>query len=297
MRKINKAGKGNGAMTALLAILIIGLLGVAYFAVSQNVGGKADVTSATGCSDSTGKLTVNSYSALSKSSNVTPTLTVGVNGAPVTTTATSGTSTFAVGDKLQIVAVLSDYIDTELTGTMTCGGLTLDNPMYYSTSDNPAIRVKNDDGDYVTGTTVNQTNVNAGETIRLNMVFDGTSLESSGDGILVVEAPASSSANISSIDMSGVSKTNVPQVHSLANAGSKSQAFDIPAIVGSDSKEYGLQVVLGASKDLSGTILYTFYSKQKFVETDGTVGYGVENKDGTLKYENTVSGTVIVNSA
>jgi hypothetical protein len=242
-------------------------------------------------------LTVNSYSTLSKSTNLTPTLKVGVNGQPVTTTATSGTSTFAVGDKLVVVAELADYLDTEITGTMTCGGLTLENPMYYSTSDNPSIRVKNDDGDYVTGTTVNQTNVNAGETIRLTMVFDGTSLESSGDGILVVEAPASSSGNITSIDMSGVSKTNVPQVHALENAGSKSQAFDIPAIVGSESKEYGLQIVLGASKDLSGTVLYDFYSKQKFVETDGTVGYGVENKDGTLKYENTVSGSIIINDA
>ena len=299
---MNKRGKGNGVMVGLMAILIIGLLGVGYFAVSNNVsGGGKDITTPSGCPESTGKITVNSFSALSKATNLTPTLVYGETGQAVTNTLTSGTTALAVGTEVTVVASVSDYIDTELTGTVKCGGLVLENPMYYSTSDNPAIRFKNDDGDFVTdavvGGAVNQTNVNAGETIRMKAVFDGSSLESSGDGILVIELPASTSGNVTRIEMPGLNDVSIPRVHTLLNAGAYSIAFEVPAVVGSDSKEYGLNIVLGDSKDLSGGVYGDWYSKQKFVDTDGTVKYGVENKDGTAKYENTLDSDFFINSA
>lgn len=300
MRSItNKSGKQN-VMVILLGLLLVGAIVYFGYNVSQSItGGDRSPTSVTGCSDSTGKLTVNSYSALSKSTNVTPTLKVGVNGAPVSTTATSGTTAFAIGDKLKIIAELSDYIDTEIDAVMACGGITVENPMFYSTSDNPSIRIKNDDGDYMTddvaGGDVNQTDLSAGETLTLEVEFTGTSLESSGDGVYIVELPASTTANVTSIEMAGLSKTSVPSVHSLANAGSKFQAFDVPAIEGSAKKTYTLTVSLGASKDLAGGVLTDWYAKQKFVDTDGTIKFGVENSDGTAKYENSLDFDFYIN--
>lgn len=297
---MNKNGKKNGLMIGLVIALIL-VVGVFAYGYMQNVSQTPDRQDIASCADSTGVLTVNSFSALSQASNVTPTLTVGVNGGPVSTTATSGTTTFAVGDNLKIVASLSDYIDTELNAVMTCGGLNINNPMYYATSDNPSIRIKNDDGDYMTdniaGSTVNQTNLAEGETLSLDVEFTGTSLESSGDFIYIVELPASTSANVTKIEMSGLNSVSVPSVHTSNNAGSKIVAFEVPAIVGSDKKTYTLTIVLGASKDLSGGVYTDFYTKQKFVDTDGTVAYGVQDSDGTAKYENTGDFDFLINSA
>lgn len=187
---MNKQGKTSGGMVigGILLVLIFGLLG--YMAFKGDISGKPS------CGDSTGILTVNSFSALAQNTNITPTLKVGVNGGGVTIPATSGTTTFAVGDKLTIFASIGDYLDTVIENVeMKCGGITVENPMYYSTSDNPAIRMKNDDGQYVTdsitgatGTTgYNQTDLTAGETLRMDIEFAGTSLESSGEGVYVIE--------------------------------------------------------------------------------------------------------------
>lgn len=297
---MNKNGKKGNGMIIGFALVIVAILVVGYFAYSQNITG-SDPTKVINCPDSTGTLTVNSYSALAKSTNVTPTLKVGVNGAPVTTTATSGTTTFAVGDRLKIHASLSDYIDTEIDAVMACGGVTVDNPMFYSTSDNPAIRIKNDDGDFMTdaiaGGSVNQTNLNAGETLVLDVEFQGTNLESSGNLIYVIELPASTSANVTDIIMAGANKVNVPSVHTTINAGSKVVAFKVPAVVGADKKTYALSIVLGAGKDLAGGVYTDVYSQQAFIDTDGTIKTGVEDADGTAKYENTLDFDFYINSA
>jgi len=299
LRSINKKGV-SGATVFILIIAVLALV-VAIWAVSQSVVTKEDKTEVTSCPDSTGILTVNSFSALSKSSNVTPTLKVGVNGGPVSTTATSGTTTFTVGDSLKIHASLSDYIDTEIDAKMTCGGITVENPMFYSTSDNPSVRIKNDDGDYMTdavaGGAVNQTDLASGETLTVKVEFKGTSLESSGDLIYVVELPASTSANVTKVEMAGLSSVSVPSVHTSVNAGSKLVAFQVPAVDGSASRTYDLTFTLGASKDLSGGVLTDWYSLQKFIDTDGTVKYGVQDSEGTLKYENTGDFDFYINNA
>lgn len=284
----------------VVSVLVIALLG---FLVYQGIEGNVsnDPTLVTSCADSTGALTIASYSALSKGTNITPTLKVGVNGGPVTTTATSGTTTFAVGDKLKIHASLSDYIDTELDATMKCGGVQVDNPMFYATSDNPSVRIKNDDGDFVTdnvaGSTTNQTNLATGETLVMDVEFQGTNLESSGDLIYVIELPASTSANVTDIIMAGAEKVNLPNVHTTQNAGSKVQAFRIPAIVGADKKSYAVSIVLGAGKDLAGGVYTDWYAEQKFIDTDGTIKSGVQDADGTAKYENTGDFDFYINSA
>lgn len=297
---MNKQGKSKMNWTPVAVVLIVLLLGgVGYMAFGQNIGGDNSIIS--NCPDSTGVLTVNSFSALSQGSNVTPTLKVGVNGGTVSTTATSGTTAFAVGDSLKIHASLSDYLDTVIDAKMTCGGLTLANPMYYSTSDNPSVRIKNDDGDFVSdniaGATVNQTNLNLGETLVMDIEFQGTNLESSGDLIYVIELPASTSANVTDIIMSGASKVNVPSVHTTLNAGSKVVAFRVPAVVGADKKTYTLSILLGAGKDLGGGVYTDWYSEQAFIDTDGTVKFGVEDADGTAKYENTGDFDFLINSA
>lgn len=293
--------KGSAILTIIAILLFLALIfgALAYFGAFQSVTDKE--SKAKSCSDSTGILTVNSYNELN-STVIAPTITAGVNGGKVTTSVTSGTTKFAVGDKLVIFQSMGDYIDKSYEAEMKCGGLTLEAPMLYSSSDNPAIRIKNDDDTYVTdhyGDTggTNQTNLDAGETLNMKIEFGGTSQESSGEGVYIVEFPAGSGANITNVELSGCTKATKPQMHSTLNAGSYVAVFNVPAVEGSNKDIHTLTVTLGATKDLMGNVSTDWYSKQYYIDTDGTIKFGVENSDGTAKYENTEDFDFVIQSA
>lgn len=307
----NKKGtmKTGGIVLVILTIAVIlfgmGIGGYFLFGALQKQA--TPQPSPSECGDSTGVLTVNAYNSMLQSSNLTPTLYVGVDGSPVTQTATSGTTTFGIGKKLVVFGSLSDYIDTSIGGTMICGGLRLDMPMYQSTSDNPAITIKDLDTsttaltDNVAGGAVNVSNIAPGDVLNLEVKFQGTALESSGDGIYVIELPANSAANItagdSGVTLGDLNHVTVPTVHTSQNAGSRVDAFDVPAIVGAKTSTYTLLISTGSSKDLSGGVYTDWYAKQAYVDTDGTVKVGVENSQGTAEYENTIDSDFYINAA
>jgi len=303
---MNKQGKTNIWMVlgviCVLAVLCLAVYGTFYMKQS---GGGIDLNlpdSPEGCADSTATLTVNGINALNKGSSITTNLTAGLVGSSVATSVTSGTTTFPVGTRINIISALEGYIDDSVEDVlMQCGGTVIDIPLYQSTSDNPAIRIKNDDGDYmsdlIAGGAINQTNVAAGETLTLEVEFKGTSLESSGDGIWIVETPAGSAANVTKIELDGVAGKALPTVHTTINAGSKAVSFEIPAIAGANTEKKTLTIVLGASADLSGGIYTDWYAKQDFIDDDGTIKNGIEDSDGTAKYENTLDFDFYIDAA
>lgn len=291
----NKNGQIGLIIVVLLLLVGVGaFVGVAWqqgWFTSSTQSAIQKKTSVLDCPDSTGILTVNAFSSLNKGSAVsTPTITAGVNGQPITTSVTSGTTTFPVGQDLTIHVSKADYLDKAFTTKMECGGITLEAPLYYSTSDNPAVRVKNDDGNYVTdsvtGGATNQTALSVGEKLQVDVEFSGTSLESSGEGIYVVEV--GKSANITKIELSGATPVALPRVHATQVAGSKVQAFKVPAVLGSDKATHTLTVTPTASGHISGGVYTDWYAQQDFIDTNGKVAYGIENSEGTLKYENTL---------
>lgn len=284
---------------SIAVVLLLAIFGWFMYTNTQTQIGSD--TSPVDCADSTGILTVTGYSALNPSTNISPTVKAGVNGGVIATTVTSGTTTFPVGAKVKVIGEISDYIDKSFEFTMPCGGEVLSMPLYYSTSDNPSIRIKNDDGDYVSdnvaGATVNQTNLALGETLIMDIEFAGTSQESSGDGIYVIEFPASTAGNITNVELSGATSVPLPQVHTTLNAGSKVVAFKVPAVVGSEKVTHTLTVTLGATKDLAGGVYTDWYSMQEFIDDNGQIAYGVEDSDGTAKYENTLDFDFLINAA
>lgn len=298
---MNKSGKRDrkvmgwiiGMVIAVVVVIVVLAL------IPQRV---EDVERITDCPDSTGVLTVQDYSALPSGTDPgSPTLTAGINGGVVSTTITSGTTAFPIGSTIEVIAVITDYLDESWTFTMPCGGYTLEAPMYYSTADNPVIRMQNDDGDFMTddiaGGAVNQTDLSTGETLILEVEFQGTNGESSGDGIWVIEFNTSTSANITSVLLDGRSPIAIPSVHVLNNAASKAVAFEISAVVGATKNTYTLTVVLGAGKDLEGRVYTDFYAKQKFIDDDKSIKYGIQDSDGTAVYENTVDFDFFINAA
>ena len=295
---------GVGAIVLVALVLVIGFVGYTMF--QGGGGGVGDVKPSrdpTACADSTGILTVNTPNALSQGTAVTSTLTAGVNGGKVLKSVTSGTTTFAVGDEIEVFASnSSNYLDASATTVMECGGTTISIPLYAAATANPTIRIRNDDGDFMSddatgGTGTNQTLLSAGETLSMEVEFKGTSLESSGDGVWIVEFVAGSGANITKVSLDGVVGKSVPSVHTSVNAGSEFVAFDIPALEGAVTQRKTLTVELGSSKTLSGAILTDWYTKQSFIDDDGTIGYGVQDSDGTAKYENTADSDAFIDIA
>lgn len=299
----------NGQVAVGVILAIVAVVGLGMFAfVGYNQGwfiqeqttldGK--LTDIGSCADSTGVLTINAVSALDGASDPSsPTITCGVGNDKVKTSVTSGTTTFPVGEELTCLVSKADYIDTSFTKKMPCGGLVEQVEMFYSTSDNPSIRIKNDDGDFmtdsVTGGATNQTDLSTGETVVLEVEFQGTNTEASGDGIYVIELPASTTANVTDIVMAGADKVSVPSVHTLQNAGSKAVAFQVPAVEGAEKKTYALSIVLASGKDLVGGVYTDWYAGQDFVDDDGYIESGIEDSDGTAKYENTADYDFYVN--
>ena len=306
--KKNKKGAMSIFLTIVLVAVIVSGVGFGVYKLATMETAQAVTTGGVDqseCADASGILTANVVSALAQGTSVgTPTITCGVNDGALLTTVTSGTTTFPIGAKVNCLASKDDYIDDEFEFVMECGGKTQPMPIYYSTSDNPGIRAKNDDGDYMadsagtnTHSGTNQTDVSAGETITWDLEFSGTSLESSGDGLFVVEFPAGSGANITKVELSGATLSTLPSVHTTINAGSKVVVFNVPAVVGSEKTVHTLTIELGAAKDLMGNTLMDWYAKQKFIDDDGSVSFGVEDSDGTLHYENSGDFDVMINSA
>lgn len=291
-----RGGAGTIAIVIILVLIALGVLGLVYQSMVQEKKPKP----AEGCPESTGALTVNAVSALNKGTTISgATIIAGVNGAPVSTVVTSGTTTFPVGSQVTILVNKSDYIDSSATFEMLCGGKVMEMPLYYSTSDNPTIRVINDENAYMTDSDtvgVNQSLLSTGESLTVTVEFKGTSLESSGDGIFIVETPANTGINISRIELDGVVGKFVPSIHPSVNAGSKIASFDVPAIEGSTTVTKSLTFVVTPTGHWSGGVLMDWYAKQDFIDDDGTIKNGVQDSDGTAKYENTLDSDFYVAS-
>jgi len=290
---MDKQGKAKNPILWIVIIAVaafaFGLIDLPQGTIGDDVIDANPLT----CADSVGILTVQDRSILSGgTAPSSPSITCGVGGGPVTTAVTSGTTVFAVGTELECLVSDTDSIDKAFNFIMPCGGKQLDGALYYSTSDNPGIRIKNDDGDFMSndvagGAGTNQSDLTAGETLTLEVEFQGTNTEASGDGVWVIEFPASTSGNITTVTLSGATAVAIPAVHTLQNAGSKAVAFKIPNVVGADKKTMALQVVLGSAKDLAGGVYTDWYGGQEFIDDDSSIAWGVEDSDGTLKYENT----------
>lgn len=299
MRKIGKAGKGNGMIVGFVAVIAV-ILVVGWFAVGQNITVNTDTTNPTQCGDSTGILTVSDRSLLvGGTAPSSPSIIAGIDGGVVTTSVTSGTTTFPVGAEVEVLISDTDSIDKSFKFTMPCGGYTLDGALYYSTSDNPAIEVQDKNfntlSDNIAGETTNISDVGLGATMKAKVVLTGTSGEGTGDMVYVIEFPAGSSANITDVSLGGLSTVAVPTVHTSQNAGSKVVAFAIPNIEGATEKTYDLIVTLGTGKDLAGGVYTDLYAGQEFIDDDSTISSGVEDSDGTAKYENTIDSDFFIN--
>lgn len=266
-----------------LGVVVLLALGVGtYLSVSDAKGNDEDRSS---CAIDT-TITMNTVDALSKGTTLSPTSYAKVNdGNPLNFTSTT---TFSPGDKIAIILELSDYIDVTVpTQTLKCGENIIEAEMY--ASDDQAFRIFNSDGNLLTdsasGGATNQTGKST--PITFSVRIDGNTDESSGDLLIVVEASNTTACDDINFAGNGATRASVPDLYSENGASALSKAFNVPAHVDGESKEYSLVLSPETSKNLASMAVYvTAYSKQPYRDTDGSfVASGVEDTDGNTKYE------------
>lgn len=290
-----KKGQAGAALWVIAAVGVVALLAWAWSS-GQFAGGGDGGVSPSECADSTASLTFPAVNKYVQSTVVTPTTRVRIDGNTVVNG--SAVSSYPVGADLEILYVLGNYIDDTQSFTVNCGQTAAPQMQLSATRAN-TFRIRNDDGDFMSdgGGATNQTNVAEGEAVLLEMEISGTDRESTGDMILVVEAGAN--ANLSSITLSGdgVSPTEIPSFYADTLTGPKKAAFLISAIEGANKKTYTLGLNLNSGKDLTGFVYTTIYTQQAFEDVDGSYAVGIEDSDGTIKYEDTFDFDFAVDAA
>ncbi len=208
------------------------------------------------------------------------------------TSGSSGTK-FSIGDKVDVHATKSGYIDVVKMGfeIKTCGQNDLIMDLYKATdTSNFAFTVWNSAGSQLTndaaGGATNQSTFTGSESMEVKIKTAAD--ESSGDMVIVLEAENTTEVDdLYLTDFPGVKcdGVSVPSFYSVSAAGAIAKACEISAIV-DDSKNGYLNIDAETSQTVGAgdsSIYITGYTKQWFVDTDGSYTYGIEDKDGTDK--------------
>ena len=274
--------KMKGIIFIVLGVIAVLLLGIMAFGglLEEAIPGFEPAVGDVDCNVNP-SLTIAAVNALNKGTSVTVNSEYQVNGKYV-----SSYSAPIKGDKVVVLVNATNYLDTILPEvTIGCGPNNV-NAEVYATGAN-VYRIKNDDGDFmtdaVTAGTTNQTDIAAGEKLILDVEFSGTDKESTGDMIFIIEV--STSVNVSSITLGGLTSVSVPAAYVATTAGSEVAAFRVPAIVGADKKTYSLTIQSATGKDVSGAVYTEYRSEQAFKQPNGDFAVGVEDSDKTVKYE------------
>ncbi|MAG47078.1 hypothetical protein CL617_00600 [archaeon] len=287
-----------GAFIVISALLIWVALGVRQ---SQLPEADLELKAATGDCNTVPYITVSAKDAINPGTAVTSlTLTHTANGVPsgTLTSGSSGTN-FAPGDSVDLLVGKTNYLDVVVSDiNIKCGNNAVNVDLY--ATDDGTLKIFNEDGNAVTDAVdgaVNQSN--SATTINMEVKLTSVSDQSLGDMIIIVEAK--NTTEIDDILMSDGSHTSVasisvPDFYTLESGatGAITKAFEVNGANNylSDGKSdtYTLSIdpesgiTIGA---LTNPVYVSVYTKQWFVDVDGSFVYGYENTDGTTKYEDT----------
>lgn len=302
MVKKNNTDKTVAIVVAVLAVIVLG-----WMFVSNSIDGTAPVKvgdkvvceiepyidNATFNEYSRGTgVAVTYYYTIDGSTDPARTLTPGSSG-----------TTFDVGDKLTILSSASGYIDKIDSFTITqCGANKFSN--YISEGDAITLSLVDDSGTALTnsasGGAVNITDGGAETNANFDVRIQGARDKSTGQVLLTLEGNdteidtmsiSAKSAGAKVIEGTGTVYNNLDLFVSEGTAPVAKFAFVVDSVEDTGAyDEYTISVdsetgeTLGAG-DTTGFLYVNAYAGQYFVDTDGTIKYGWENSDGTLKYE------------
>lgn len=314
MKQIGKQGKAVTATTAGLFIVgIIAIIAIlALIGVIPTKSGSLSVTGTSNQNQANGanglscayapSLAVTGTDAIVSSTTATPT-TVNyiVNSNYVGTSA----PTAVAGDKYVTVNDLAGYLAVKDEFTLACGANNRAEKLYKYA--NATVTIKDDvrvssntlsNG----GGVYNATKAAAGASRIFPVLFDGTNQRSTSSIQWIVETPANTGVNTSSITAScdGVPLATkaIPAGIAAANAGSTRASFIVPALINTQSHDCKLYIQNTASGVVLGTLLNTFYAEQTFVDADGHVQVGImdesPNGNNAAKYQDSYTYNIVI---
>ena len=278
---MNKKGVGPGIIVLIvIGILVVGFLG--FMAVStpspESITPPAGVGT---CPDSTGTVSFSAVDAASKSTSVTTSQEVKVDGG----TSSASTTSYAVGAELEILWNASSYEDMITTYTVPCGG----GPIVGEIEDyaDATVTIREDNTlltNNINGLSSNASALGSGGSETYQIKMKGSDKDTSSSTIVVVEQNSTTACKAAEI--SGLDDIAIPSVAAITNtAGGKLTAFKIPAIDGNIIEYYDLTLAAKSGKVCCGGVYVTFYPEQAFEDIDGTFATGVEDSDGTAKHQ------------
>lgn len=285
---MDKLGKQSSWLIPVIIIGFLAIIGLLIFGLPQTQFGDGGKTPAGGC-ELDPIFDVNVFNGVNKGTAVTPSAvyasTDGGTAVNITADGSSSATKFSAGQEVEIMLSASNYIDTKIGSyTVGCGVNTIQDYLY--ATDDSTIKIFNDAGNVVTdnilGGTTNQSSSSTPIDMEVKLIANAD--QSSGDLVCVIEAD--NTTQVDDMILSGATKVDVPEFYTVAGAGSIAKAYTVPALLDGASKTYNLKIEPESGITIDGTgIYFTCYSSQAYVDTDGSVKVGVEDSDGTAKYE------------
>lgn len=143
------------------------------------------------------------------------------------------------------------------------------------------------------GGATNQTSLTEGASYTLKDEISGTSLASTQDMTCVVEvtagvnltsSPAGITLGLNGQNIPSVS-TSIPAWYNPVGTNSRAYLFDVPAIDSGATRTFSIGINTLTTGKLVPTsrILKTCYTKEYFIDTDGSVKYGVADANNVVK--------------
>jgi hypothetical protein len=304
----NKGGhtmKKSGGIVFAIILSVVLICAVILYATGTFGGTKQQaveeakvVATAQGCNYAP-TWSVTAKDTLNTGSSVSVDKTVIVNGA----FAGGFPSTFTGGDKVRVLMNATNFISVWTDEyTIACTNPSLSVNMY--ATDDPTLLIYPSTGGEVIGNSVTASCVthagrnqsSSSSTISVPVTIQSAGLQSSGELVMVVEVANNTEVSDNGIKVTGTGVTaytgKLPSEYTNNATNSARAVFNLPASVAGDTKSFSIQLTPESGKTIGGGSLETYakvtlYSKQAFVEDDGSAGYGIATSKGVNKYEDT----------
>lgn len=297
-------GGGMVVVVVLLVALLVG--GGVYFALGGKTGATESavqsavaVKTQTSDCDTDPYLDVNSLDAINLGTTIGSETLYYNKGSEYLGTMTEGSSgtKFSLGDKGSILVSNASYIDTIIPFEITKCGSNVIVPKMYKLATDPTFRIFGSTGDVLTdsatGGATNQSNFATPTTFKIEM----TLASDEGDPTWVCVAESVNDTNVKEMTLSSSDATvvknsyNKPNSHAQESASTNTlfRSWTVSGVKGDGSVTTMNLLIEPETGKTVGTpdeaMYFTCYPSQAFVETDGSFKQGIENVDGTAKFE------------
>lgn len=299
----NKKGMKALGVVMVMVVVVVLIIGIILLVPKlQSVQNQEKIDLGVACGDNEPYIDNYTYNAYAKGTSVSVTYSYSLDGGESTATLTPGSSgtKFAVGDVLKIFSTASGYLDSVEDFTITkCGSNKFTNYVYQAdaiTLDLLTLGLDELSDGVVAGNTVNITSTGTETSADFIARIKGVRDRSTGQVLLTFEVNDTEVDEMSIKANSAGAKVidgDAPIYDLFVSEGTAPVAKFAFIVDSVDDGGYDDYVVTTTSETgetlgagaVTGFVYGNAYAGQWFIDVDGSLQFGWENSDGTLKYE------------